>query len=107
MKSGHSFIAQKTNAGYGLPCVGVLARLLPLFQGITVPKPVPNCGKRFQQVTNVVTRLVISGMLTAKYFLKQHIARLAKVQVNQSYGALELYPASTVSSLCSQNAVLL
>ena len=81
MKFGRSYIAQPISVGCGLHYVGVLARLLPLFQGIIVLKLAPNYGQRFHSLTNTVIPSVISGMLMPRYFLKQHIAHLVKVQV--------------------------
>jgi hypothetical protein len=61
MKFGRLSIAQPTNAGCGRPYVVEHYKSLPLSRVITVPKPVPNCGQRFQSPTNAVTPLVISG----------------------------------------------
>jgi hypothetical protein len=58
---GHSCIAQPISVGCGLPCVVAPSKLLRLYQVTTVPKPVPNCGQRFQRVTNAVIPLVIFG----------------------------------------------
>ena len=81
MKCGPSSIAQRTNAGYGLPYVVERFKSLLLSQEIIVLRLVPNCGQRFLNPTNAVIPLVISGMLMLRSFRKLLIVVWLRVQV--------------------------
>lgn len=125
MKGGRLFTAQPINAGYGLPCVVVLCKLLPWCQAITVPERVRNYRQRFRQLTKAVTALVIfgfevenpqaltdneySGFSTSKAYAKVFPEATHRM-VGKGAGEtcpLELLSAATLGSFCSQNFILL